>query len=86
MNVRDRFFVASPFLYLETIPKAVYHRNGPEIEFYRAYFDQIRIWINDLDSIVRIAQDESERCGLAAMDALHVATAHLAEADALYTL
>jgi predicted nucleic acid-binding protein len=80
----DRFFVASPFLYLETVPKAIYHRNEQEIEFYRTYFDNVRIWINDLESILRIAREESERCGLAAMDALHVATAHLAEAEVLY--
>jgi hypothetical protein len=43
MNDGARFFVASPFLYLETMPKAVYHRNKPEIEFYRTYFDNVRI-------------------------------------------
>jgi hypothetical protein len=86
VNDRDRFFIASPFLYLETMPKAIYHHNRPEIEFYRTYFDNVRIWINDVESILRIARDESERCGLAAMDALHVATAHLAEAQVLYTL
>ena len=46
----------------------------------------MRIWINDVESIVRIARDESEQCGLAAMDALHVAAAYLAEAEVLYTL
>ena len=68
------------------MPKAVCHRSVAEIEYYRAFFDNVRIWINDVESIVRIAQEESERCGLAAMDALHVATAHLAEASVLYTL
>jgi predicted nucleic acid-binding protein len=86
INDRDRFFIASPFLYLETMPKAIFHQNDPEIEFYRTYFDNVRIWINDVESIVRIALDESERWGLAAMDAPHVATAHLAEAEVLYTL
>jgi len=81
-----RSFIASPFLYLETMPKAIYHRNGLEIDFYRAYFDSVQIWINDVESIVRIARDESEQCGLAAMDALHVSAAYLAEADVLYTL
>jgi predicted nucleic acid-binding protein len=82
----NRFFVASPFLYLETVPKAIYHKNQQELEFYRTYFDSVRIWINDLESIFRIAREESERCGLAAMDALHVAAAHLGEAEILYTL
>lgn len=68
------------------MPKAIYHQNKAEIEFYRTYFDNVRIWINDVESIVKIARDESERRGLAAMDALHVATAYLAEAEVLYTL
>jgi len=79
-------FIASPFVRLETIPKAVYHKNKAEIHFYETYFDNVRIWINDVDSILRIALDESERCGIAAMDALHVAAAYLAEAEVLYTL
>ena len=87
MNDPGRSFIASPFLYLEVMPKAVYHRNKSEIEFYRTYFDKkVGILMNDVESIVNIAREESERCGLAAMDALHVATAYLAEAEVLYTL
>jgi predicted nucleic acid-binding protein len=33
LNDPDRFFIASPFLYLETMPKAVYHRSVAEIEY-----------------------------------------------------
>jgi predicted nucleic acid-binding protein len=83
---RDRFFIASSFLYLETVPKAIYHRNAPEIEFYTTYFEGVQIWISDAESILRIARDEAERCGLSALDAIHVATAHLAEADIFCTL
>ena len=36
--------------------------------------------------MVNTAREESERCGIAAMDALHVAAAHLAGAAVLYTL
>jgi predicted nucleic acid-binding protein len=86
VNNRSRVFVASPFLYLEVMPKAIYFRRSSEIEFYTTYFDNVRIWINDVEAIVRIARGESERCGLAAMDALHVAAAYLAEAEALFTL
>jgi predicted nucleic acid-binding protein len=86
VNEDARFFIASPFLYLETMPKAIYHQNKLEIEFYRTYFDNVLIWINDVESIVRIARNESEQCGLGAMDALHVGAAYLAEAEVLYTL
>ena len=87
LNDRDRVFVASPFVYLETMPKAIYHRNASEMAFYTTYFDfdSVRYWVNDLDSIVPLARDESERHGLAAMDALHVAAAHIGEAEVLYT-
>ena len=86
VNEDGRFFIASPFLYLETMPKAIFHQNKLEMEFYTAYFDNVLIWINDVESIVRIAREESEQCGLSAMDALHVAAAYLAEAEVLYTL
>lgn len=82
----ERHFIASPFLRLEVMPKAVYHRNTSEVDFYQAYFDNVRVWVNDVDSIVRLATEESERCGINAMDALHVAAAHLAEANVLVTI
>jgi predicted nucleic acid-binding protein len=87
VNDTGRSFVASPFLYLETMPKAIYHRNTREIEFYEEYFgDRVKVTVNDVESIVRIAKEEAERCGIAAMDALHVAAAYLAEAEVLFTL
>jgi hypothetical protein len=64
----------------------IYHRNAREIEFYRNYFDGVHIWVNDVESIVAIAQKECERCGISAMDAMHVAAAHLAGAEVLFTL
>ena len=82
----ERFFIASPFLALELLPKAIYHQNAAEVEFYRTYFDTVQLWINDADATVRIALDESERAGLNAMDALLVAAAALGEAEEFYTL
>ena len=86
LNDSGGAFVASPFVELETLPKAVYFQNALEIEFYRTYFDNVRIWINDVESIVRIAREESQRRGIAAMDALNVAAAYLAKAEVLYTM
>jgi predicted nucleic acid-binding protein len=57
-----------------------------EMEFYRAFFGGVRIWINDLHAMVAIAEEESQRHGIAAMDALHLAAAFLGEAQVLYTL
>jgi predicted nucleic acid-binding protein len=83
---RERFFIGSSFLYLEVVPKAIYHRNTGEIEFYTTYFDNVQLWIGDAESVLRIARGEAERCRLSALDALHIATAHLAEAEVFYTL
>jgi len=85
LNDKGRTFIGSAFLYLETMPKAVHHRNASEVEFYRTFFDNVQIWIGDVESIVTIATEDSERSGLAAMDALHVAAAYLGEAEVFLT-
>jgi hypothetical protein len=51
----DRFFIASSFLVLELLPKAIYDRYAAEAEFYRAYFDSAQLWINDVGATVQIA-------------------------------
>ena len=85
LNDKRRAFIGSPFLELEVMPKALYHRNTSEIEFYRTFFAGIQISITDVARIVEIATEESERSGLAAMDALHIAAAYLGEAEVLLT-
>lgn len=37
----DREFVASQFLKLEVLPKAVYEKRKDEVNFYEAFFDTI---------------------------------------------
>src|SRR5207244_10254938 len=76
----------SAFLELEIMPSPVYHKNTPEVSAFRTYFQNALLRIGDLDEIVRIARDEAERCGLSAMDALHVAAAHIGGAKVLVTL
>ena len=80
----NRAFVTSPFIHLELVPKAIYHKKRLERTFYEEYFRAAE-WIRDLNSIQAIAQSEAAKSGLAAMDALHVAAAHLAEADEFIT-
>jgi predicted nucleic acid-binding protein len=65
---------------------AIHSKQQAEITFFKAYFDNAHLWINDMEAMVRIAQEQSERHGLAAMDALHVAAAYVGEADALFAL
>jgi len=78
----DRWFYYSPFVALEVLPKAVYHGNTDEAEFYRTYFREATCF-GDLDRIYEIASVEAERSGMAAMDALHTAAAHLAKCEQL---
>lgn len=80
----NRTFLTSPFVHLELVPKAIYHKKRLERAFYEEYFRAAE-WIRDLNRIETVAQSEAAKSGLAAMDALHVAAAHLAEADEFIT-
>lgn len=81
----DREYASSAFVKLEALPKPHYNRMNDELEFYRAFFESVAHWAEPIDQIVVSAQSEAERCGLAAMDALHVASAAAVGADELLT-
>jgi predicted nucleic acid-binding protein len=80
----NRIFLATPFLALEVIPKAAYNRHHLELRFYQRYIAAATTY-RGLNRIEKIAGMEAARCGLAAMDALHVAAAYLLKADELVT-
>lgn len=71
----NREFVASMFLKLEVLPKAIYNQRSAEVEFYEAYFNVVAYWATDIGQIIEAAYRESTQSGLGAMDALHVAAA-----------
>lgn len=81
-----RTFAASPFLRLEVLPQASFHRRAEEIAFYEAFFAAVSVWATDLARIVDLALREASTCGVEAMDALHVAAAALAGAEELVTI
>ncbi len=81
----DRAFVASPFLSLEVLPKASFHRREREAEFYRAFFAVATVWIEPNTELIQLAAMQAETYGLAAMDALHVAAAITGKASELIT-
>ncbi|HKQ05733.1 MAG TPA: nucleic acid-binding protein [Blastocatellia bacterium] len=81
----NRGFVFSVFLKLEVLPKALYYGNEAEAEFYKTFFDAVIHWTDTLDSIVQEGFKEACSAGLAAMDALHVASAVSLGADELVT-
>jgi predicted nucleic acid-binding protein len=82
---RERIFLSTPFVRLEVLPKAVFHRQKGEALFYRSYFDQVSVWVNPDQVLVEEADDVASRFGLAALDALHVTSALIAGADELVT-
>jgi predicted nucleic acid-binding protein len=81
----DREFVASPFLKLEVLPKAVYEKRQAEVEFYETFFNAVTFWAESVNEITKNAYIEACKFGLNAMDALHIVAAISAGAEELIT-
>ncbi|MDQ3814088.1 MAG: PIN domain-containing protein [Armatimonadota bacterium] len=81
----NRQFVSSPFVQLEVLPKAIYHRQQAEADFYQAFFTSVSEWTASVDDVISEANRQASTFGLAAIDALHVAAALLLQADELIT-
>jgi hypothetical protein len=82
-----RRFLTSSFVWLETVPKAAYMRRASELEYYETFFDDTVVtWCRDWDNMDRLARETAQEYGLCALDALHVAAAHLLGADELVTV
>jgi predicted nucleic acid-binding protein len=80
----NRTFPISPFVRLELVPKAIFHKRRLEKAFYDEYFNAAES-CGEFEKIEAAAEIEAARFGLAAMDALHVAAAHLLSADEFIT-
>ena len=80
----NRSFLTSPFVHLEVLPKAIYYKKPLERSFYERYFRNAT-WYRDVARIEAVAQAEAAKAGLGAMDALHLAAAHLSRADEFIT-
>ena len=77
-------FWYNPLLRMEVTLQPAYHRHRLELAFYDAYFGNASCY-GDLDRMFEIGAKESVKHGIAVVDALHVATAHLAKCAALVT-
>ncbi|BAU11367.1 hypothetical protein LEP3755_18610 [Leptolyngbya sp. NIES-3755] len=78
-------FATSQFVHLETLSKAIYHRQQREIEFYEFYFNGVTLWADKLEQIIHDGGRIACTYGLAAMDALHIAAALSVNAEAFIT-
>ncbi len=77
-----RIFVASNYLVMEVLPKAVYFKHQVEQKFYKEFFDAVSVW---QEPATTDAYQTACRYGLAALDALHLQAALDAGADELIT-
>ena len=80
----DRAFVASDAVRLEVQPKPRYEKRQTEIDFYDAVLNQAEHLKWSTDTLYR-AHNLAEKHGIAAMDAIHVATALDAGVDEFIT-
>jgi predicted nucleic acid-binding protein len=80
-----RSFVSSPFIRLEVLPKALFHRQAAEVAFYQTYFASVDRWAAPTAELVDEAFAEAARSNLSAQDALHVAAAVATGAEELVT-
>jgi hypothetical protein len=84
LNHPNRLFLSSPFVRHEISPKALYNRRQDEYRFYQSYFRRAS-FCDDLKSILNQAGKEAAKSGINAMDSLHIAAAHLLDADEFIT-
>lgn len=71
----ERELASSSFIKLEVLSKANYSRQTEEIEFYKTFFSAVKYWADDLEKVIKDSYTISCQYGLAAMDALHLASA-----------
>jgi predicted nucleic acid-binding protein len=81
----NRYFVSSPFLKLEVLPKAVSNGDILEETFYKNFFEIVIEWVSDLDKIVSLAIVQMSQRNIKSLDALHIASALLLNADEIIT-
>ena len=79
-----RSFIASKFLRLEVLPKALYYQKPAEAALYERYFANTQL-IPVSESLIDQAHTEAYTFGLAALDALHVTFAKAGGAEEFIT-
>jgi predicted nucleic acid-binding protein len=80
----ERSFIASDFLRMEVLPKAIYHQRPAEVALYERFFAQARL-VSVSAALVTQAYTEACTFGLSALDALHVTVAKAGGAEEFIT-
>jgi hypothetical protein len=85
INDKQRSFVYSPFITLETLSLAVHYGKKVKEQFYRQYINQCVLVSDNLSAIIQEAQRQAEKYGIASIDACHIAAAVVVSADEFCT-
>jgi predicted nucleic acid-binding protein len=80
----ERSFVASDFLRLEVLPKAIYYQRPAEVALYERFFAQARL-LSVSGTLVTQAYTVACTFGLSALDTLHVTVAKAGGAEEFIT-
>ncbi|MEO7993411.1 MAG: PIN domain-containing protein [bacterium] len=85
LNEPLRRFASSPFLQLETLPLATFNRRTDQVEILNGYFQTVDRWASINPELIAEASAIAVQYGLAAMDALHLASAIAVGAEEFVT-
>ena len=85
MEDNRREFYSSEMVRLELLPKAVYHKQTAEVEFYQLHFSSVRAEEPLTSELGREAFALAKQYGLAAIDSLHIAAAVRQNVDEFIT-
>lgn len=70
-----RRFVTSDYVLLEVLPKAVFHKNTAETEFYQGFFRLNSRVVPTSVELLKLAMVEGCSNGISGLDAIHIAAA-----------
>jgi hypothetical protein len=85
INDPERVFLASDFVRLAVLPKALYFRQQDEVDFYEAYFATVVEMVTVSPALVIQVYTEAQQAGRAGLDALHIAAAKAGGAEEFIT-
>lgn len=80
-----REYVTSDYVRLEVLPKAVFHRRTPEVDFYNIFFQMNARTVPTSERLLAEALEEGCRTGIQGLDAVHIACAMFAGAAEFIT-
>jgi hypothetical protein len=68
LNDGNREFMSSQFVKLEVLPKAIYHQQQDETDFYETFFSAVSHWATDSEQITQDAYQLPKLINLALLN------------------